>query len=402
MALDFYFDYSCPYAYLASGVAERAARLRGEPLNYAPMLLGGVFRARGVAQNLMGELSAAKAAHNTADMQRWAQLLDVPLSIPAGHPFRTVEALRATLAVGRDPAVIHGFYRAYWVDNAPVSEPATLARVLRAAGHDPEQVLVRAASQSIKDELRARTDAALALGIFGAPTFVVGGQLSWGLDRLPLAIGRDVWDTFGLEKPQYAGGMPHTLDLYWDFSSPFAYLGATQAEALAARTGATLRWKPMLLGGLFRAIGQADAPLNTFSEAKKAHVFQDMPRWAAHYGVPFAFPAQFPMSTVKAMRAWIALPDARKDAFRESTFRAYWAEGRDISSDAVLSELLGDDAAEILAQTQTPAIKQALIAATEAAQARGVFGAPTWVVDDAELFWGQDRIPLVERALSAR
>ncbi len=402
MALDFYFDYSCPYAYLASGVAERAARLHGEPLRYAPMLLGGVFRARGVAQNLMGELSAAKAAHNTADMQRWAQLLGMPLSIPAGHPFRTVEALRATLAVDLDPAVIHGFYRAYWVDNAPVSEPATLARVLRAAGHDPEQVLARAASQSIKDELRARTDAALALGIFGAPTFVVDGQLSWGLDRLPLAIGRDVWDTFGLEKPQYAAGMSHTLDLYWDFSSPFAYLGATQAEALAARTGATLRWKPMLLGGLFRAIGQADAPLNTFSEAKKAHVFQDMQRWAAHYGVPFAFPAQFPMSTVKAMRVWIALPDARKDAFRERTFRAYWAEGRDISSDAVLSELLGEDAVEILALTQTPAIKQALIAATEAAQARGVFGAPTWVVDDAELFWGQDRIPLVERALSAR
>src|SRR5688572_7642308 len=136
MALDFWFDYSCPYAYLASLVAERAAGLRGVSLRLQPMLLGGVFRARGTAQNLMGELSQAKAAHNFADMQRWARLLGAPLSVPSGHPFRTVEALRATLATGVDPAVVRGFYRAYWVDNAPVSEPAVLERVLRAAGHD--------------------------------------------------------------------------------------------------------------------------------------------------------------------------------------------------------------------------------------------------------------------------
>ena len=399
MPLDFHFDYSCPYAYLASYVVERAARQRGEPLRYAPMLLGGVFRARGVAQNLMGELATAKATHNLADMQRWATLLDVPLRVPQGHPFRTVEALRATLATDLDPAVIRGFYHAYWVDNAPISEPETIGRVLREAGHDPAVVLARAATQEIKDDLRARTDAALDLGIFGAPAFVADGQLYWGLDRLPFVTGRSVSETYGLPEPQYAPGMPHTLDIYWDFSSPFAYLGSTQAQALAARTGATLRWKPMLLGGLFRSIGQVDAPMNTFSDAKKAHVFSDLKRWAEHYGVPFAFPSHFPMVTVKAMRAWIALPDDRKDAFREKTFGAFWAEGRDISSDAVLIELLGDDGADILTKTQTPEIKQALIAATEAAQARGVFGAPTWVVDDSELFWGQDRIPLVERAL---
>lgn len=401
MSLDFHFDYSCPYAYLASFVAERAAALRGEPLRYAPMLLGGIFRARGVAQNLMGTLSPAKAAHNLADLQRWAALLGVPLQVPAAHPFRTVEALRVTLACGLDPAVIRGFYRAYWVDNTPISETAVLERVLREAGHDVAQVLERAGSDAIKDDLRARTDAALALGIFGAPAFVAAGQLYWGLDRLPFVTGRSVAETYGHDEPKYTAGMPHTLDLYWDFSSPFAYLGASQAEALAQRTGATLRWKPMLLGGLFRSIGQVDAPMETFSAAKRAYVFEDMKRWAAHYGVPFAFPSRFPMSTVKAMRAWLALPEERRDTFRERTFRAYWAEDRDISSDAVLTELLGDDAAEVLAATQTPAIKQALIQATESAQARGVFGAPTWVVDEKELFWGQDRIALVERALAS-
>ncbi|RYZ65219.1 MAG: 2-hydroxychromene-2-carboxylate isomerase, partial [Proteobacteria bacterium] len=179
MALDFWFDYSCPYAYLASLVAERAARLRGEPLVLRPMLLGGVFRARGTAQNLMGELSAAKATHNFADMHRWAKLLGAPLNVPAEHPLRTVEALRATLATGVDPAVVRGFYRAYWVENAPISAPAVLERVLREAGHDPGPVLERASSPAIKDELRARTDEALALGIFGAPAWIVEGQLYW-------------------------------------------------------------------------------------------------------------------------------------------------------------------------------------------------------------------------------
>ncbi len=194
--------------------------------------------------------------------------------------------------------------------------------------------------------------------------------------------------------------MAHTLDLYWDFSSPFAYLGSTQAEALAARTGATLRWKPMLLGGVFRTIGQADAPMTTFSPAKQRHVSLDMQRWADHWGVPFRFPSRFPMSTVKAMRAYLALPPAAQAGFRERTFRAYWAEDRDISDDAVLRELIGEGADEILARTGDPAIKDALRVATEEAVAKGVFGAPTWIVDETDLYWGQDRIPLVERALS--
>jgi 2-hydroxychromene-2-carboxylate isomerase len=106
------------------------------------------------------------------------------------------------------------------------------------------------------------------------------------------------------------------------------------------------------------------------------------------------------MSTIKALRAYLALPSARRDAFREKTFRAYWAEDRDISDDAVLTECIGEGAGEVLAKTQDPAVKKALIEATEKAATAGVFGAPTWIVDGKELFWGQDRLPLVERALA--
>jgi 2-hydroxychromene-2-carboxylate isomerase len=193
--------------------------------------------------------------------------------------------------------------------------------------------------------------------------------------------------------------MAHTLELYWDFSSPFAYLGSTQAEALAKRTGAELIWRPMLLGAVFKAIGQVDVPLAAFSAPKQRHVSQDMQRWADFWGVPYKFPTRFPMNSVKALRAWLALPDDRRDGFRERTFRAYWAEDRDIGDEAVLRELIGDGADGVLARCATPEIKQALFAATDRAVQAGVFGAPTWIVDGKDLYWGQDRINLVEKAL---
>jgi len=193
--------------------------------------------------------------------------------------------------------------------------------------------------------------------------------------------------------------MGKRLEIYFDFSSPFAYLGTTQAEALAARTGATLEWRPMLLGALFKQIGQVDAPILTWSEAKRQYYFRDLQRWAEHWGVPFRFPSRFPMSTIKALRAWLALPEERRGAFRDAVYRAYWAEDRDINDEAVLKELIGAGADDVMARCGTQEIKDALFAATKRAVDAGVFGAPTWIVDGTELFWGQDRIELVERAL---
>jgi 2-hydroxychromene-2-carboxylate isomerase len=181
-ALHFWFDYSCPYAYLASTqVAALAKRTRAD-LVYEPMLLGGVFRAVGTPQKLFAELSPAKARHNALDIQRWAELFGVPLTMPAGHPLRTVEALRATLLSGIDSRVVDGFYRAYWVDGRGPSEEATMRDVLTGAGHDAGAILAKL--DDAKEDLRRRTDRAIALGIFGAPAFVVGEEMFWGQDRI--------------------------------------------------------------------------------------------------------------------------------------------------------------------------------------------------------------------------
>ncbi len=192
--LDFWFDYSCPYAYLASTQVEALARRTSATLRLRPMLLGGVFRAVDTPQNLSEVLIPAKAKHNREDMQRWARHFGVPLHMPEGHPFRTVEALRATLLSEIDPAVMHGFYRAYWVEGKRPSETETIRRVLAAAGHDPERIVSRLGTPEVKDDLRRRTDEAIALGIFGAPAFVVAhdaapghggrGALFWGQDRM--------------------------------------------------------------------------------------------------------------------------------------------------------------------------------------------------------------------------
>jgi 2-hydroxychromene-2-carboxylate isomerase len=238
------------------------------------------------------------------------------------------------------------------------------------------------------------------------PTWIVdGAHLYWGQDRMAFAEG--------LPRPPVAPGSSlaeagRSLEVYWDFSSPFAYLGATQVAALAARTGVRVTWRPLLLGGLFRSAGTADIPLATFSPAKQRHVMQDLARWAAYWGVPFRFATRFPVMSLRALRVYLALPESKRDAYREAVFRACWVEDRDISDDAVLASCI--DAPAIaqtaFARAESAAIKNELRAATEAAAAQGVFGVPSFVVSGAgrepTLFWGQDRLELVEEALLSR
>lgn len=195
--------------------------------------------------------------------------------------------------------------------------------------------------------------------------------------------------------------MAHRLELYWDFSSPFSYFACSQAEALARRTGSELHYRPMLLGAVFKAVGTNNVPLLSFPEAKRRYALLDIQRWADHWSLPFKFPSQFPLNSLKPLRAYLALPEARRAAFRDAAYRAYWAEGQDIGEESVLRDLLGEGAEEILSLSRTPAIKNALFEATQRAINAGVFGAPTWIVDGNDLYWGQDRMVLVEEALTA-
>ena len=397
---EFWFDFSCPYAYVASTRVEALAARVGAELDARPMLLGGVFKARGTPQNLSNVLIPAKAAHNLDDMRRQAQMAGVPLQMPAGHPFRTVEALRCLLAVGAPfMPLAHHFYRAYWAEGRDLGQRETVAEVLRAAGHDPEAVLARANSEEIKDELRRRTDEAVARGIFGVPATFVGDELYWGQDRLDMveaALG-------GHPEVIRPTGALAPVDLWFDYSSPFAYLALAQAEAVF---GPAARWRPLLLGGLFRSVGTPDVPLFTQSPEKRRHTMLDLQRQASRANVPVAGPTRFPIHSVLALRLTLQANLADSIAGRALIVRiarAVWAEDRDISDPVVLAGLcdeLGFPGAELVAAAAEA--KSALFAATTAVQSAGVFGVPTFVVrrPDARelLYWGADRLLWAARA----
>lgn len=196
---------------------------------------------------------------------------------------------------------------------------------------------------------------------------------------------------------------PSQFEFYFDYSSPFAYLGATQVARLTEQFATPCVLRPMLLGALFKEIGTPMVPFMTFPEVKRDYYAGDLKRWAAHWNVPFRFTTLFPMNTVKPLRLTLALMaqnGAETTRLMAAIFKALWVENRDISSLSVLEEILIETQIDTkyLAQLSDQAIKDELKSCTREAIDRGVCGAPTYAVDNM-LFWGQDRIGLVEKAL---
>jgi len=198
---------------------------------------------------------------------------------------------------------------------------------------------------------------------------------------------------------------PVFAEFFFDIGSPYSYLAASQMDELGARTGARIWWRPFLLGGVFKATG--NVPPATLP-ARAPVMLTDLMRWAAHYGIPLAFPSYFPGNMLQTQRALIAAERASGEAsmrrFAARLFTAYWAEGVDVSRPGVLEDLADEvelDGAALVAATADPSIKQALLDATQSAVERGAFGAPTFFVGQ-ELFFGNDRLMFVEAALRPR
>lgn len=197
--------------------------------------------------------------------------------------------------------------------------------------------------------------------------------------------------------------MSAPIIFYFDFSSPYAYLAAGQIAEVAARHGRTVDYRPMLLGVAFRASGQrplVDIPI------KGDYSRHDMARSARFAGIEFRLPEKFPISSVLAARVFLVLqsgPPGAATGFMHAAFRAYFVDGRDISDAAVIASLLRDlgaDADAVLAAAAQPELKDRLKQSVDEALARGVFGAPYFLVD-GEPFWGCDRLPQVERWLAS-
>jgi 2-hydroxychromene-2-carboxylate isomerase len=412
--IELWFDFSCPYAYLASRRAPELARAAGVELVWKPMLLGGVFRGIGAGDGPMATLGAAKARHNLQDMHCWAERFAAPFRMPAAHPMRTVLALRTLLALphSRWPAAIEALYAAYWEHARDITRAEVIAEALAGAGIPAADITAaQAGAEARKDELRERTDVAIALGIFGAPAWVIRRDshhvLLWGQDRMEWVEAVIAgWDPD--TGPPPGGARPFarvpdsgaTLDVYFDVASPFAYLGLTQLPALARAP----RLHPILLGALFRDIGQVDVPMFAMPPPKQRYLGLEMQRWARWWGVPFDMPRKFPQRTVNAQRLCVlAAEQSTADGMRLAIAlgRAMWAEQKDLEDPETLRAILADTNLPLswLERCADPDVKQKLVTETAAAKAAGVFGVPTFVVNGTDLYWGQDRLDLVADAL---
>jgi 2-hydroxychromene-2-carboxylate isomerase len=193
-----------------------------------------------------------------------------------------------------------------------------------------------------------------------------------------------------------------TVDFYFDFGSPAAYLAFTQLPQLCVDTGASLVYKPMLLGGVFQATGN-HSPVTI--PAKGKYTFVDFSRFAKRYGVPLKTNPNFPINTLMLMRAAVGLQmrnDPRFGEFLQVIFTAMWVDAKNMNDPSTVGAVLqaaGFDAMAMLALTNDQAVKDQLKAVTQEAIDRGIFGAPTLFVGD-QMFWGQDRLDFVKEALN--
>lgn len=186
-----------------------------------------------------------------------------------------------------------------------------------------------------------------------------------------------------------------TLDFWYEFASTYSYLSAMRIREAADEAGVEIRWKPFLLGPIFKANGWDTSPFNLFP-AKGRYMVQDVSRIAAARGIPFAMPRPFPQNSLYAARiAVIASAEGWAEPFTMAIFRAAFADAKKIDDPAVLAESIraaGRDPQALLPRISEEGIKNLLKAFTAQAQALGVFGAPSFVTSEGELFWGDDRL----------
>lgn len=186
--IEFWFDFSSPYSYLASEKIEELAARHGRTVAFKPTLLGVIFRTTGGVP--LTELVPPKASYFAHDFERSARFAGVPYRRPSVFPISTVNAARALIWLqGKDEATalrfLHAAFRAYFSQDRNLAEPEVLGALAAEVGIDPVQLTRGIQEPAVKDRLKALVDESIARGVFGAPTMFVDGEMFWGHDRLP-------------------------------------------------------------------------------------------------------------------------------------------------------------------------------------------------------------------------
>lgn len=183
--------------------------------------------------------------------------------------------------------------------------------------------------------------------------------------------------------------MTPTLEFFYDVVSPYSYLASKRIEAIADRCGVELKWRPVLLGGIFKTIGNQPPAILA---QRGRYMVKDLHRTADYYDIPFKLPDHFPTNSLHAMRAITSFPENEIPMASHKLFQVYWERGEDIGEDKIIASVLGEKA---VADAELPAIKEKLKENTQEAIDRGAFGVPTFFINN-EMFFGQDRFFLLE------
>jgi 2-hydroxychromene-2-carboxylate isomerase len=186
--VDFYFEFSSPYGYIASQLADDLEKRIGRPLRWRPFLLGAVYKVNGLAPLVDVPM---KGEYSKRDFVRSARFHKVPYSHPAKFPIGAVAALRAFYWVAdRDPAqaraLAKALYAAFFVEGKDISAPATVIEIARAVGVDGQALATALDDPAVKERAKREVDAAIAAGVFGSPFYIADGEPFWGVDRMPM------------------------------------------------------------------------------------------------------------------------------------------------------------------------------------------------------------------------
>lgn len=350
--LIFNYDISCPFAYIASTrIAALAARTNAT-LIYRPVLLGAIYRATAAPQGAGGSASdvynPAKKAVTAASMRRTLKRYKIELNQPKEHPRKTVDALRLLYAVPAEKRKVlsEKLFRAYWVERRDVSSRAVLLEIAQDSGVSVrDDVFENAAARK---NLETATAEALERGAFGVPGFWIPdvewtdfqgkerkGRFLWGQDRMHfveatlLSIqNRSSWSSVSSLRslvPRCVSTnklpAPTQLEFWFDFSSPWSFIGYTQLPRLQ-RTFPDLEivTKPFLLGVLFRDIGVPNVPMAAVSKSKARYSRQDLVDWLSWWNavdeqegrrdgeVKFRWTEHFPLRTPTVLRVGMVEP----------------------------------------------------------------------------------------------
>ena len=197
------------------------------------------------------------------------------------------------------------------------------------------------------------------------------------------------------------------LEFFFDCSSPWTYMAFEGIQGVLERTGAEVEWRPVLVGGVFNAVNRGlydarEAMVN--NERRMRYFYKDMQDWAQYCELKIGWPSFHPVNSVKAMRGcFVAEQQQLLVPYARKVFEAYWVSELDIASDKVLAQIVNSlsiNSEHFFAQIAAPECKDKLRANTDELIARGGFGSPTMYIDGDDMYFGNDRLPLVEQALS--